>query len=121
MFGEPGSTVGISMESWAERNDPRSWVWQLRCRFVAEGERATLATDPADTQRRDGFPFIHMWSASLGPGPGAAWGRRGGESRSPALTSQAGGRCKPANVQLSIRQAERPGFRVPPWQSAGSR
>lgn len=35
-----------------------------------------------------------------------AQGRRGGESRSPALTSQAGGRCKPENVQLSIHQAE---------------
>lgn len=99
MFGERASRAG--------RSDPGSWVWRPRNRSAAEGERATLATDPTETQERDGVGAFRLFvELKLRPRPGATRGGRGGESRSPALTSQAGGRCKPANGQLSIRQEE---------------
>lgn len=69
-------------------------------------------TDPVDG---NGNPFIYLWSTSCGPGarpPGLQW------EASPGLTSQAGGRCKPANVQLLFIQQEA-GPQVQPGESAG--
>lgn len=88
------------MESGTERNDPGSPGWVASGQICGQGE--------SDPQYRS-----HRWDAFHLFVEHKPWARRrasraagGGESRSPALTSQAGGRCKPGNVQLLFIQQE---------------
>ena len=108
--GRRGAPDGFSENEYRPK---RSWELGLGGFGAAlrPGGKERPGTDPVDRK-----PFIYLRSASRGPGAGPP-GLRGEASPGvPYLTSQAGGRCKPANVLFIQQEA---GLQVEPGESAG--